>query len=121
MFNRQSEWQEALIYIERDLLEPSKVALQGNLFCWSFIDVVKGLFKVIGDFQLGEVLEPCFNDQFLVFVQVVCTPQKQVAVVHQGPSLFVCQTFAYPPADMFQAPREQFEDVELVYDQMCMR
>lgn len=120
VFNRQRERQEALVYIERDVLEPSKVTLQGNFFAWSFVDVVKRFLELVCGFQLRKVFEPCFNNQLLTFIQVMGTSQKQVAVVHQGPSLFVCQAFSYLPANVLQASREKFEDVELVYDQFCL-
>jgi len=121
VLNGQSQRQKCFIDILGDALEPSNVALQGNLLCWSFVDVVERLFEAIGNLQSGKVVEPCLNNQCLALIQVVGTSQEQVSVVHQGSPLSICQTFSHLPADVLQASREKFEDMELVYNQMGMR
>jgi hypothetical protein len=101
-------------------LEPSKVALYGNFFCSSFIDLIEVFFEMIGSLKSGEVLQPGFDNQRFMLVQVVGTPQEQVAVVHQCSALLVGQAFAYLPADMFQAVREHIQNMEFVHDQLDM-
>jgi hypothetical protein len=115
VLNCQREGQKGLVDIRGDLLKPTKVGLQGNLFCWSFIDSIKSLFEVVSDFQTWKVLQPCFKDQGFPLVQVVGASEQKKPIVHQGSALFVGQALSYLLTDSFQASRKQFQDMELIY------
>src|SRR5947209_5177193 len=121
VLNGQCQRQKCFIDILGDALEPGNVALQGKFLCWSLIDVIERFFEAISSLQSGKVVEPCLNNQRLALIQVVGTSQEQVSVVHQGSPLSICQTFSHLSADVLQASREKFEDMELVYNQMGMR
>ncbi len=101
-----------------DLFEPGKVLLQGGFFCWGFVDAVKSFFEAIGGFQLGKVLQPGFKNQHLTFFQVVRASEQKEPIVHQGSALFVGQALSYLLADSFQTSRKQFQNMELVYNQL---
>lgn len=121
VLNCHCQRQKAIVVIRGDLFKPSKVALQGYLFGFCLIDLVKRFFEAVSDFQLWKVFEPCFNNELLAFIEVMSPTQKQVLIVHQASSGLIRQALAHSPADMFQATRKQLEDVEFVYHQVSMR
>jgi hypothetical protein len=68
LLNCQGEGHKSIKDFWCDLVQPSEIALKGFLFGRGFIDAVKSFLEAIGGFQPGEVLQPSFKDQRLVFV-----------------------------------------------------
>lgn len=120
VFDGQRKRQEGVGNIGGDLCKPGKVALQRIFLSRSFIDGVKVFFQAIGYLQLWEVPQPCLKNQGFAFIQIMRSPQQQEPIMHQGSPLFVGQALSYLLADGFQASREQFENVKLVYYQFGM-
>jgi hypothetical protein len=120
VLNCQCKRQESFVDIKADVRQPCKVALQGSFFCLGLVDVVKRFFEMVGGFQTGKVFQPGFNDQGIMFIQIVGASQQQEPVMHQCSPLFVCKAFANFFTDSFQASREQLEDVKFVYNQSGM-
>jgi hypothetical protein len=121
LFDSHGKRPEHISNIGGDLIEPCEIALEGFLLGGGFIDAIKGFLEPISGFQPGEVLQPGFKDQGFAFVQVVRASKQQEPVMHQGSALFVSQAFTDVFTNSFQAGRKQLQDMELVYNQFCMR
>lgn len=120
LLNCQGEGHKSIKDFWGDLVQPGEIALEGFLFGCGFIDAVKSFLEPIGGFQLGKVFQPSFKNQRLALIQIMRAFEQQEAIMHHGSSLLVGEALANVFTDSFQAPREQFEHVKLVYDQFDM-
>lgn len=120
-FGSQHQGEIGIKDLWRDPVLPRKVAVPCFIERGSFIHTEKCFFLCIGQCQAGEVSQPRFNDQAVLLVQIYAPLEQQVAVMHQGPALFVCQACSYLFTDGFKATMKQFDDMEPVYHEPGMR
>ena len=120
LLDGQGKGPEHFSHIGGNLVQPGEVALQGFFFGGSFIDLVKRLLELIGSGEPGKVVQPGFYNQPLAFIEIMSTPEQQVAVVHQCLSLAVAQTMTCLLAHGFQTAGEQFQDMPFVYHEVSV-
>lgn len=104
-----------------DLVKPCEISMQGFFVGCGIIDGIEIFLEVISNLKAGKILQPGLQDHGFTLVQVVRSSQQQEPVMHQGSALLIGESCSYVFTNLLQAARKQFQDVELIDDQVSIR